>query len=825
MLPKRRFLRDTVFIIISIWIVATLIDRLGWVESIEMKTVDARFRLRHHLKKIWDPVHVSNQIVLVAVDQKSVDPSVSPYSDRWGSGGWLTRDHWISAIYYLANFYKPSVIGYDIEFLPYRTQSRQQKSSTSHEAKGIAIDQYLHDHKSPIRDLILEEAFPKLELLDLLDEACATGFANMFYDVDDARMAGKRIPYFISPFVLNQEKVDATKPWDLSKKEDLEKISQLKRRALPLSCILNIPSDYPFADNASLPFHELAEAPVPMGYINVPRDADGIIRRIPLVYGFRDHSNGGGPVFIPSLALQACLLFFGIDPHSSDTGITVILDKEIHLWNPKQEIHIPVDRYGNLFLNFEGKIDDFLSVPYVDIPRFGEILQSERNRSLPDSPQAYEALKIAHEIQRRLDNKIAIIGLTFTGAGETEPCAIDPNTPSVFIHMTAIDNILRGDFLKPLSPGATLGILLLELILVGALNAYTPARISALGTVLIVIGGGIANFILFSLNIYIVPMILPGLSVLITFGAVSLYRYQTEWKQRLEVRKKFSTMVSDSVLRYMESHPESFSLRGEKREATMFFSDISGFTRMSEQLPPDQLSQILNDYLTPMTELIQARDGYVNKYAGDGIMAVWGIPYPRLDHALQACLSALDQQKKIQEMKRIFRDKYGLELKVRMGLNSGVVSAGNMGSRDRFEYTVMGDEVNLAARLEPANKDYGTFILVGEKTQLLVKTQLVTRFLDRIVVEGKTTPISVYELVEKRGEIPAHQMEALELFEQGLFSYWKRDWDHALKTFQKVLQILTIDPPSEVFIRRAKNFQIHPPPPEWGGECVRQHKN
>ena len=173
----------------------------------------------------------------------------------------------------------------------------------------------------------------------------------------------------------------------------------------------------------------------------------------------------------------------------------------------------------------------------------------------------------------------------------------------------------------------------------------------------------------------------------------------------------------------------------------------------------------------------------------------------------------------------MFRKKYEVELKVRMGINSGIVSAGNMGSQNRFEYTVMGDSVNFAARLEPTNKDYGTLILIGQKTYELAQKDMVARKLDRLVVHGKTEPILVYELVGKKGEVASEKVKVCRFFEQGLEYYWSRSWAQAIEAFQEALKITPDDSPSKIFIQRAKELQETPPTIDWKGEYVRLGKN
>ncbi|MBI4025280.1 MAG: adenylate/guanylate cyclase domain-containing protein [Verrucomicrobia bacterium] len=815
----------------AIALLAAIANQMGWFDHLETKTIDELFRRRHRLNTWLKRVHVSGNVALVAVDQKSVEPSMSKskHADRWGSGGWVTRDHWRNAIYFLVNHEKPSVVAYDILFLPYRTQSGSKGNSAGSE--GGLIDQFLKGKKMPFREMVLEEDFPRLDLLNALDYACNTAFASRFYDVEDARSEGKIMPHFIMAYDFTRKEVEGGTVWNVGQEGVEDRVKCLKRQAIPAAWIHNVPPDYPYADNATLPFEELATAPVHLGFINVPRDPDGNIRRVPLVLGFRDPTHHDGPVFVPSIALRACLLHMGISLESKATqgipsaasGMRVEFGREIRLWNREREIHIPVDRHGNLFLNFEGTIADFPRVPYIDILRYGEVLDAEAVGKLPDTPEMKAHLELAHEVKRRLENKIALIGLTFTAGGDIGPCAIDSNVPYVFIHVAAIDNILRASFMRPMEAAPVIVLLAGLLGFMGIANAFPQAHLSAVGTAGVLAGFPLAAMVLFYFNITCVPIVLPELSALVAFGAISLYRYQVEQKGRIEIRKKFSAMVSGRVLQYMEDHPERLS--GERREATMFFSDVAGFTSISEKLSPEQLSQILNDYLTPMTDLILSRDGYVNKYAGDGIMAIWGVTYPQPDHAVQTCLSALEQQEKIRELKPVFVEKYNVPLKVRMGLNSGIVSAGNMGSRNRYEYTVMGDPVNFAARLEPANKDYGTLIMIGEQTYALAKEQIVGRLLDRIVVYGKTEPVAVYELVGRKGEVPDPLLETIAHFEKGLRLHWERDWKGALAAFEAALRLLPADPPSHTFIKRVKEYETQPPTPEWKGEYVRHGKS
>ena len=257
----------------------------------------------------------------------------------------------------------------------------------------------------------------------------------------------------------------------------------------------------------------------------------------------------------------------------------------------------------------------------------------------------------------------------------------------------------------------------------------------------------------------------------------------------------------------------------------MMFSDVAGFTSISEDLSAEKLVLLLNEYLTPMTEIILNHRGYVDKYEGDAIMAEWGVPYANERHASLACFAALDQQKKLAEIRDDLEQRYGHRLTVRMGINSGRVSAGNMGSERQMQYTVMGDAVNQAARFEPACKDYGINIMMGESTYELAKDDIEGRLLDKIIVKGKTVAIKIYELVARKGELDEKDLEALRLYEEALKIHWDRKFDEALQKLDAVLEILPQDGPALALKTRIDAYLENPPPEDWSGEYIRTSKD
>lgn len=301
-------------------------------------------------------------------------------------------------------------------------------------------------------------------------------------------------------------------------------------------------------------------------------------------------------------------------------------------------------------------------------------------------------------------------------------------------------------------------------------------------------------------------------------------RLAFEERARRRIRGMFSAYVSPEVLSFLELHPEAFRLAGERRDVTVFFSDVQGFTDMSETVSPEELALILNDYFTPMSELVMAEGGYVDKYIGDCIMAVFGAPGPLEDHALRCCRSALAQLDALETLNGELEARYGKRLAIRIGISSGEVSAGNMGSRNRFEYTVMGDVVNLGSRLEGANKVYGTRIMVSGATHALVKDAFHFRFLDRLRVKGKAEAVEVWELLGPAGEVPKEKVERAERFRVAWEAHRERDWDCAIALYEELAAEAPGEKLAPLYLERCRGYRDTPPPEDWQGEHVMTSK-
>ncbi|MBL7074529.1 CHASE2 domain-containing protein [candidate division KSB1 bacterium] len=446
--------------------------------------------------------------------------------------------------------------------------------------------------------------------------------------------------------------------------------------------------------------------------------------------------------------------------------------------------------------------------------------------------------------------KIVIIGLSVEIIFDVKQtpfynyAGIQQLMPGMEMHTNAIQTILDSNYISRIGFWGEFWMLVfLSLLTYFFLAWLKPLKggLVLLGVVLIFLSFSFGAFFrdftwlfkkIFSMTVMppgfgesvVVPVVVPIFGIVLTYVGNVLYQFMMEQREKRKIRGMFSTYMSPTVLKYLEDHPDAFRLTGEKRNATMFFSDVAGFTTISESLSAEELAVVLNKYLSPMTEILMSYDGYVDKYEGDAIMCDFGVPVEDPGHAWKGCWAALDQQERLVGLREEIKKDHGVEIYVRMGINSGVVSAGNMGSAQRFQYTVMGDAVNQASRFEGANKQYGTPIMIGEETYRQAKDKIEVRILDRLVVKGKAIPITVYELIGKNGKLDGEKGEVAEYFTKGINLYWQREWDEAIKHFQKALAIEPGDGPSKVFIERCQLYKENPPDENWQGEFVMKTK-
>ncbi len=283
------------------------------------------------------------------------------------------------------------------------------------------------------------------------------------------------------------------------------------------------------------------------------------------------------------------------------------------------------------------------------------------------------------------------------------------------------------------------------------------------------------------------------------------------------IRKAFQFYLSKSVVDEVLKDPAKLKLGGEKVTASVMFSDVRGFTTISERLSPEALVALLNSYLTPMTDVVLKYEGTLDKYIGDAIMAIFGAPVQYPDHAVRACKVCLEMMGKLHELQVGWREQGLPELDIGIGVNTGSMSAGNMGSIQRFDYTVMGDNVNLASRLEGINKEYGTNIIVSDSTFEAAKHEVYAREIDMVRVKGKREPVKIYEVLGLGTPTPAHA-ELMGEFQKAMLCYRAQKWDEAVAGFELVrTKLKPKDYVSGVYIERCDKMRHNPPGPDWDG--------
>lgn len=545
-----------------------------------------------------------------------------------------------------------------------------------------------------------------------------------------------------------------------------------------------------------LPVPPLRDASVGLGNVESRPDADGVYRRLPLLIPFQGR-------WWPQLALAAFLRHqppgaLGWQP----AGLELIPSASSLANRPPVTTIIPLLPDGRFLLKFRPGPRPYRRYSAANV------IQSYIQWQAGEKP-IHPLADFAH--------KWVLIGFTAPGLYDLKPTPLSPIYPGVEIQATLLDNLLSRDYLVPLGKG-TAGLLTLGL---GVATALTVLLAPALWLTLLSLAGYLTLIaalavLLFGQGLWwdAVP---PLLAVVFAFGISAAYSYSTEGRQKRAIRRMFAHYMSELLIEELVKHPEKLRLGGERREVTVFFSDLAGFTGISERLGPEALVALLNDYLSQMTDIILAHGGIIDKYEGDAIMAFWGAPVSQPDHAARACLAALEQQRQLETMRKRWQGQHLPLLRARLGINTGEAIVGNLGSRTRFDFTVIGDAVNLASRLEGANKIYGTTILISETTARQAATQVELREIDLITVKGRAAPVRIYEVLGVKGQVSPEVLQARDLFDQGLALYRQQQWNQAQALFQQLLALRSEDGPTRVFLARCQQLAGQETSPCWDG--------
>jgi adenylate cyclase len=511
------------------------------------------------------------------------------------------------------------------------------------------------------------------------------------------------------------------------------------------------------------------------GFVNMEPDSDGITRHVRLYAIYED---GVYPSFAVATYVRSLAKTF----QEAIPELPIVLPQEDR------------DPRNSILVNFiDPRIKDFPEYPYVDV------------------------LKGRVELEKEFEDKIVLVGASATALFDMKAIPFLPTYEGVKLHANVIDNLINKNHLKATS----VEIPLVYILILGIAFGFFLPRLGTWQKLLFFLGamgGGVylAHWLFAARNL-VIPMVPPLFTGFGCYGGILFYHLVVEEREKRKIKGSFKQYLSPKIIDVITKDPDKLKLGGEEREVTIFFLDIAGFTTMSEALSPNQLVEVMNQCLTKFSNVIFNHDGLINKYIGDCIMAFWNAPVEQPNHATKASLAGLDCIKALGPLNENFK-KQGLpSIDCRVGINTGMVVVGNMGSSERFDYTVMGDSVNLASRLEGANKEYKTHIMISEATFEAAKNDIEARDIDLIRVKGKKEPRRVFELLCRKGEM-SQQLEAgRQKYHQALKLYRDKNFEEAILAFQEVYDFLPNDHLTHKYLERSRTFKISPPPTDWDG--------
>jgi len=724
--------------------------QVPFFEILELKTFDLRLQFRGHR----DP---GPEVAIAAIDERSLNTL----------GRWPWPRSVLAELVDKLSAGRPRVIAFDVVFAE---PDKNSELAVVQSFKDRYVDLQL-DRLSPASSAFLGELARAEEQADQ--------DARLTQAIQKAGQVVLGMFFLFSP----QEAAHIT-PEQLETVEDLllgQEYAQVISIA-PSRGPIPVPTAY--GGVANIP--PLTRAARHQGYFNQVPDADGSIRRAPLVVRFGDW-------FYPSLDIQILKQYYGTNQVAlriKKYGVDSIVIGDTF---------IPTDEAGKFYINYTGGVETFSHYSVIDI----------LNGTIP--PETFA-------------DRIVLVGPTAVGISDLWVTPVSPVLPGVQVHANILENVIRGKFLLKSN-----WMILTDLIIILGLGWVLAVALTRLGPIrglacslLVVAAYIVGNYLVFREGIWL-NMVYPLMTTAMSNLTITTYRYFTEEMEKKKVRQAFQSYLDPNVVDAVTQDPSRLKLGGQRQVLTVMFSDVRGFTSMSEGLDPEALVKLLNIYLSKMTEIVFKYGGTLDKYIGDAIMGVWGAPLAQLDHAERACRAALEMVAALDDVRDVWDKLGGPPLSIGIGINTGPMVVGNIGSERRFDYTVIGDSVNLAARLEGTNKEYGTSIIISEDTYAAVKDLFLCRELDRIQVKGKYQPITIYDLLGPL-DAAAEWKEFSERFQAGLQSYRSQRWSEAIAEFDKALILRPQDAPSELYIRRCVELRDEPPVLDWDGVFVMKTK-
>lgn len=537
----------------------------------------------------------------------------------------------------------------------------------------------------------------------------------------------------------------------------------------------------------------LADGAKSFGFFNEISDSDNTYRRSPMLIRY---SHDDFDDFYPSLDVEAVRQYENL----TDNDVVAFLNQDgidhirlgKHIFRP--------DYDGSVVVNYAGPYKTYKHYPMIDVI----------NGKFP--PGTFK-------------DKLVVFGPTAIGIGDIRPTPFhDADYMGVEIHANVMDNILHSaepgrGFITRSYREEMIDIAFLLTFGLGLgywFSRTKPLTATFSAVAALLIFGWVVYFAFAHYGMWL-SFVVPAGTLVANYATITSFRMIFEEREKRKVRKTFERYVSPGVIALIEKDPKKyFKTGGESKELTVMFSDIRDFTRLSEGLTPNELVQLLNHYLGDMTDILFTRWGTLDKYIGDAIMGFWGSPFPQDDHAIRACACALDMRAKLKELNAQWAAEGRKQLAIGIGLNTGEVNVGNMGSSKRFAWTVMGDNVNLASRLEGITKEYHVQCVVSEATYRAAKDHYVFREIDRIRVKGKTLPVTIYELLDWARNEALHT-ERIARFSEALTAYRRQQWEEAIDLFRKMQARFPDDGPAQTFVLRSHDLMEAPPEPDWDG--------
>ncbi len=716
--------------------------------------------IRFHLRGRQQP---ETDIVIIAVDEKADDEL-----GRWQSSG----RKWIAELVTLLHQAGVKVLGFDL--------------TLAEPDEGAAVNA-VDEIKQWFADNMPPGVFPQQRVLNFLDlvKAKHDYDRQLAQAIQEAGNVTLGIYHFLDP--------QSASHLDAEKQENYQQLIKRVKYSLvkypPGSSREELRLTHSYGVEPNLPM--LSEAAKSFGHFNVMASDDGYIRYSPLLIEYKGD-------YYPSLDMEMARAFLGI----SSPPIIYAVGKEsggIVDFIRLGKISIPTDESGRLLINFYGPAYTFPHYSISDVI-LGRV-----------PPQTFQ-------------DKIVILGFTSAIYQDLHSTTFQAgNYPGVEVHATIIENIIHKNFLVKQEWTILLNALVIVAfgLFLGIVLPHTRPHQGALFAIICLLAiSGLAYVTFVFQNIWL-NFTFPFAFILLDYLVVTTYEYFTEERKKKRIRNLFQHYVSPGVVEQMLNSVDQVTLGGERKELTALFSDIRGFTRISENMSPEELVQFLNEYLSAMTKIVLSYEGTVDKYMGDAIMAFYGAPIRQDAHAVQACKTAVDMIQRLKELHTEWKKRHLPPMEIGIGINTGEMSIGNMGSEERFDYTILGDNVNLASRLEGVNKQYGTNIIISQFTYEQIKHEpFVMRELDSVVVKGKEQPVIIYELRGYGGSGGEQNGKFLQVFADGVRAYKTRQWEQAISYFQQSLNFQPEDSPSLLYIERCRAFQQNPPPEDWDGSYV-----